>query len=127
MSSTPDHLSLLLEKLIEAKVEAAVARALAITTPNEVSSVRLPADAKNVEAFNLACRSGRVDGARKRGRIWVCTLEAWNNRTPAERPRIKQQRSASEAKAPSRVRHAAVTRDVDVLRELGLAAPKRCG
>lgn len=52
----------------------------------EVSSLRLPADAKNADSFNRACLAGRVAGARKRGRTWVCTVEAWACRAPALGP-----------------------------------------
>lgn len=64
--------------------------------PTEVSSVRLPVDAKNADAFNRACRAGRdrfgnvvdpalvrVQNARKIGRIWICSREAWDARSPA--------------------------------------------
>lgn len=57
-----------------------------VSTPSEVSSVKLPADAKSADAFNRACRSGRVDGARKVGRVWIATLDAWNRRAAAPAP-----------------------------------------
>jgi hypothetical protein len=42
---------------------------------------------KNVDAFNRACRLGRVSDAQKNGRVWSCTITAWNERAPALRPR----------------------------------------
>lgn len=53
----------------------------------EVSSLRLPIDARDREHFNRECRAGRVRGAYKRGRVWIAELEAWNARAPAPRPR----------------------------------------
>jgi hypothetical protein len=121
MNSTRDPLLQALERIIESKVESALARVLSQSTaPNEVSSVRIPADAKNPDAFNRACRSGRVEGARKVGRIWICTLDAWNARRPAERPRGIAKRT-KPTKAPSRTpRREPVELRADVLAELGL-------
>lgn len=52
----------------------------------EVSTHHIPPDCPNAAAFNRACRSGRVHGARKIGRVWLCTREAWDQRTAAPRP-----------------------------------------
>lgn len=61
-------------------------RSASASPPAEVSSVRLPPDAKSTDAFNRACRTGRVVGATKRGRIWTCSRSAWDARKPAGRP-----------------------------------------
>jgi hypothetical protein len=45
-----------------------------------------PADCPSDDAFNKACRTGRVKGARKLGRFWTCSAEAWAERAPAGRP-----------------------------------------
>lgn len=47
---------------------------------DECSTRALPRDAKNAAAFNRACRLGLVDGARKVGRIWICSRQAWDAR-----------------------------------------------
>lgn len=79
------------------------------------STHRLPPDAKNADAFNRACRSGRVQGARKSesGRAWICTHAAWDSRAPAPRPAIAPNASraktlphVSKAEAPSAVSEA---------------------
>lgn len=80
---------------------------------------RLPADTKNAEAFNRACRSGRVDGAAKRGRVWSCTREAWDARRPALAPRIVG--AKTRAKPLSRAKGTCELPRVseDVLRAMG--------
>ena len=72
--------------LLEAMIDARIAAVLGSTT-TEVSSVRLPADCKSVDAFNRACRRGDVQGAVKRGRVWTCTLESWRARRAAPTPK----------------------------------------
>lgn len=52
----------------------------------EFTTVHLPPDCKSADAFNRACRAGRVAGARKSGRVWICTREAWAVRAKASRP-----------------------------------------
>jgi hypothetical protein len=75
----------------------------------EVSTHRLPRDVPPTDAgrdaYHRACRDGRVRGAVKRGRAWVCTLEAWNNRAPAKAPAIaaKKHRAKLVAKPTTRV------------------------
>lgn len=91
--------------------------ACATSAPAEVSSVRLPADAKDRDAFNRACRSGRVRGAVKRGRVWTCTLAAWNERAPAQTPRgLVSRKTKGGSVTPIR------PADDAVLAELGLGA-----
>lgn len=85
---------------------------------DEVSSVRLPVDARSVDAFNRACRTGRVRGAVKRGRIWTCSRTAWNARSAAETP----------PGLPSRKRKPMTTEgglSDDLLSELGLSPRRR--
>jgi hypothetical protein len=60
---------------------------------DEYSTFNLPPDAKNVDAFNRACRSGRVAGATKRGRAWVCSPLAWDAREAAPSPRVAKRKS----------------------------------
>jgi len=38
-------------------------------------------------AFNEVCRSGRVKGARKEGKVWLCSRVAWH-RARAKRPEL---------------------------------------
>jgi len=95
---------------------ASLSTPVANTAPVEVSSVRLPVDAKR-DAFNRACRSGRVRGARKQGRVWICTLEAWNARADAPAPAGLPKRKRSARVMPLRPKD-----DHDVCAELGLAA-----
>jgi hypothetical protein len=125
MDSTRTDLLQVLDALIEQKVERVVARVLSQATPAEVSTVRLPADAKNEDAFNRACRSGRVEGARKVGRIWVATLDAWNRRASAEQPKGIAPRT--RRKSPPETAAASATElRADVLAELG-AVVRRVG
>lgn len=84
-------------------------------TTVEVSSVRLPADVKDADAFNRACRMGRVAGARKVGRIWVAPAEGWAGRQPAGAPKgLATKKTTSRRSTPTR------TADDAVLAELGL-------
>lgn len=117
-----DVLTAALRGLVREFVAEALAQSLE-TSPAEVSSVRLPADAAHADAFNRACRSGRVVGARKVGRIWLCSLENWNRRAAAPRPQGLPKRPSNAAAK----RVSTVTRDVDVLAELGLESGRRAG
>lgn len=77
---------LLLRRAELAEEAARIDRALAELETDHVSgysTYRLPTDAKNQGAFNRACRDGRVVGATKLGRVWVCSVEAWEARSPA--------------------------------------------
>ncbi len=94
-----------------------------LAAPAEVSSVRLPVDAKDVDAFNRACRTGRVTGARKMGRVWVATLDAWNARSRAEAPRGIAPRKNMKGGTVTPIRS---NDDADVLAELGLGS-RRAG
>ena len=64
--------------------------------PLVVSTVNLPPDAKNAQAFNRACRRGDVAGAEKRGRVWTCTLAAWNARRAAPAPKVARRDAKPE-------------------------------
>lgn len=85
------------------------------TAITEVSSVRPPVDA-TADQFNRACRSGRVVGARKRGRVWIATVENWNARATAPAPHGVAQRE----KKPANV--TPIRPDAAVLEELGLSS-----
>jgi hypothetical protein len=91
----------------------------------EVSTERLPTDLSDDErgrdAFNRACRTGRVNGARKIGRNWVAPLDAWNSRSPAQRPRgLAGKQTKGGRVVPLR------SNDDAVLAELGLGT-RRAG
>lgn len=67
----------------------------------EVSTYRLPPDAKSPDAFNRACRSGRVEGARKVGRAWLCSREAWSARTAAPVPTVARAKQVARPRLTS--------------------------
>lgn len=86
------------------------------------STHRLPPDAKNADAFNRACRTGRVHRARKVGRVWVCARDAWDSRAPAPRPDVEPK--THRAKRLPRREAIKVERSAvgdDLLAELGAA------
>lgn len=89
----------------QARIDRELAQ-LEMTSADEYSSLLLPPDARNADAFHRACRSGRVIGASKRGRVWICSRAAWESRSAAPAPRI----ASRPALAPV---------DADVLAELG--------
>ena len=97
-----------------------------IVGPGEVTRTfttnSLPPDAKDAAAFNRACRSGRVRGAFKIGRIWSCDADAWRDRARAPRPRGLAPKISKRAKA---LKVEPSTRDA-LLEELGLTT-KRTG
>lgn len=68
----------------------------------QVSSVRLPVDVDPTkpDRFNRACRSGRVRGAVKKGKFWICTAEAWANRDGPGVPRGIAVRKRKETDGP---------------------------
>lgn len=83
--------SLLLRRAELAEEQARIDRQLAElelepSEHDEYSTLRLPVDAKSADAFNRACRAGRVAGATKRGRVWKCTRAAWDGRAKAPSP-----------------------------------------
>jgi len=83
------------------------------------STYHLPPDAKSADAFNRACRTGRVEGATKRGRAWSCSAAAWEARRAAPAPRGLARVAAFGSDDASDVL------DVSVLAELGAAPARR--
>lgn len=75
---------------------------LAAHAPDEVSSVRLPLDCRSADEFTKACREGRVQDARKVGRIWIASVDAWNARARGRAPTL-----SDEAKANARAKREA--------------------
>lgn len=68
------------------------------------TSVNLPPDVRDADTFNRACRSGRVRGAYKLGRVWYAADDAWRARERAPRPRglpLPKPRAHVEATPPS--------------------------
>lgn len=56
--------------------------------------------AKNADAFNRACRAGRVRGAWKDGRTWCCSATAWRERERPPAPRVRPK--GAPARAPAK-------------------------
>ena len=92
-TSQPTRATLLRQRAEHSRAIAAIDEQLALlesetSTSVEYSTVRLPADCKSADQFNRACRAGRVAGARKAGRVWICSHAAWEARTPTPVPTI---------------------------------------
>jgi hypothetical protein len=66
-----------LDEHIRAVVREELARARGAAHATVYTSLALPRDVSR-RTFREACRSGRVDGARREGRTWVCSREAWH-------------------------------------------------
>jgi hypothetical protein len=52
-------------------------------------SSRQPPPGTSTRTFNERCRAGGIEGARKAGRTWSCSREAWFagcSRSPSRRP-----------------------------------------
>jgi hypothetical protein len=65
---------------------AKLAERLDLTREREVyTSDRLPPDCRTRRRFAEICRSGAVVGARREGRCWICSRQAWE-RARARRP-----------------------------------------
>ncbi len=73
-------------------------------------STQHPASGVTSRTHNEACRSGRVEGARKEGRQWFCSREAWH-------------RSRGKA-PPPKLRLVPTEPDVDALTEKALAGAR---
>jgi hypothetical protein len=79
-------------KLIAAAHALADAIEQQCTPPGEYSTAHLPPRTSR-RAFNCWCREGKVHGARREGRGWVCTENAWREararvRAPAK-PKLR--------------------------------------
>lgn len=94
----------------------------------EVSSLALPLDCRSADAFNRACREGRVHGARKLGRVWICSRAAWEARTrtaPNVPPASRAKARATRLAPPTTPAVRADELDADTLTEMG--ATRRAG
>lgn len=65
-----------IEATIRQIVRDELARALG-STSDDYSSINLPRGVSR-RSFRERCASGRVDGARREGRIWTCSRSAWH-------------------------------------------------
>lgn len=86
---------------------------------DEVSSVRLPPDAKNADVFNRACRSGRVKGARKVGKVWIATRGDWEARERCKPP-VPPKATARALKKAKAANNNETTAATEVLDAIGI-------
>jgi hypothetical protein len=81
------ELAALLAELVDARVEERLAAHGIFDAATEYDGDRLPPHTTK-RAFFAACRDGRVAGARRDGRGWICSHDAWRSfrERGAERP-----------------------------------------
>jgi hypothetical protein len=81
----PDVLARLLDAVTEDLAVRLATRLGGGANPDTYDSLRLPARCTR-RRFAEVCRSGRVAGARREGRDWVCSRLAWEASQTRKRP-----------------------------------------
>jgi hypothetical protein len=82
----------LLSKLLEELSARLAARLSVPTAALSYSSQKLPQGVSR-RCFAETCRSGRVEGAWLDGRVWHCSVAAWEAARTTLRPRASSERA----------------------------------